>query len=136
MWYHDHRISRCWAGEHPQRGAVPHPALRTRTCATTLGCVVRCGRTGLLGGTALSQALQTPSVTNRAPPPSKNQMPPLSHRGKKKKKQTQSPATRQFYNIPTSERAAVDERQAQQLVLKQRDTCRAVGKEDRWDVSL
>lgn len=56
--------------------------------------------------------------------------------GKKKKKQTQSPATWQFYNIPTSERAAVDERQAQQLVLKQRDTCRAVGKEDRWDVSL
>lgn len=32
--------------------------------------------------------------------------------------------------------AAVDERQAQQLVFKQRDTCKAVGKEDRWDVSL
>lgn len=85
VWYHHHRISRCWEGEHPQRGAVPHPVLRTRTCTTALGCAVRCGRTGLLGGTVLSQALQTPSATNRAPPPSKNQMPPPSHREKKKK---------------------------------------------------
>lgn len=54
----------------------------------------------------------------------------------RKKRQTQIPEAWPFYNIPTQKHAAVDERQAQQLVLKQRDICNAVGKEDRWDVSL
>lgn len=73
-------------GDHPHLGAVlcnaGCPVLRAWTWAITQGCRAQWGDTGLLGGTTLSEALQTPSVTSYVPPLSRNQMPLPSHQKK------------------------------------------------------
>lgn len=76
-------------GDHPHQSAVPCsagcPVLRAWTWATTQGCRAQWGDTGLLGGTTLSQALQTPSVTSYVPPLSKKPNATSKPPGKKKK---------------------------------------------------